>query len=421
MKRICKAVKEHTCISSVVLILLLISMSGCGEIELIKAEMKMAGEQYTPAIKIYREYLTKNPNSIDARNKLGFAYLKTGLLDDSIEEFETVLRLEPGNCYAILYLGMAYLNKEDPGKAITILQTYRNTEKPLVEAEIKRLLTVVQIAESQRSAREALAQEAKLQAKKPDSRTVSICYYEDLSPDKSLRAFQKGLAAMLITDMSKIKSLRVVERLRIQSLFQEMKLGQTGIVDESSAPRVGHLLGAEYLVTGNLAMGSIRTTTSLISTSMGKVTGSSTVDVEKEKFYELPRLIIENFASIRGIELTPEEQKAIGIPHTKNYEAFNYYGEGLNALDEGKWQEAKDLFEKALKLDPQFGLASEGFDSTPSSSSPTTAAIANMSVPEISELVEESINKADTEQEQTDEEAEAAMGEGSGDSGGGGH
>ncbi|MBN2569861.1 MAG: tetratricopeptide repeat protein [Deltaproteobacteria bacterium] len=410
MTRILKAAKRNTCISAIILILLLISLSGCGGIELIKADMQMAGEQYAPAIQIYREYLTKNSDSIEARNKLGFAYLKTGQLDDSIEEFETVLRLEPGNCYAILYLGMAYLNKGDPGKAITTLQAYRNTEKPLVEAEIKRLLTVVQIAESQRLAREALAQEAKLKAKKPDSNTVSVCYYEDLSPENSLRAFQKGLAAMLITDMSKIKSLRVVERLRIQSLFQEMRLGQTGIIDESTAPRVGHLLGAEHLVTGNLAVGSIRTTTSLVSASMGKVTGSSTVDVEKEKFYELPRLIIENFASIKGIELSPEEKKAIGIPHTKNYEAFNYYGEGLNALDEGKWQDAKDLFEKALKLDPQFDLAMEGFDSTPSPSSPTTAAIANMSVPEISELVETSINTAETEQEQTDEEAEASMG-----------
>jgi len=344
-------------------------------------------------------------------------------LDNAAKEFETVLKAEPGNSHAILYLGIAYLNKEEFGKAIETWQAYRNKKEPLVEAEIKRLLTVVQIAESQHLAKKALAQEEQLKAKKPASDTVSVCYYKDLSPDKSLRAFQKGLAAMLITDMTKIKSLKVVERLRLQALFQEMKLGQTGIVDERTAPRIGHLLGAENVVTGNLAIGSIRVTTSLISASAGKVTGSSSVEIEKENFYELPKLIIGNYAKIMGITLTSEEVKTIGIPYTKNYQAFIYYGEGLNAVDEGRWQDAKDLFKKALKLDPQFDLAGDGHDSTPSSSSPTIAEISTMSVPQITELMETSVDKAETAQEEADAEAEAEAtegeGEGEGDGGGG--
>jgi len=404
--------KRHYHRGIVCLAIISILLSGC--LGLTKANISMDLGRYGEAIPLYKEYLVKNPDSVPAHNKLGFAYLKTGQLDASIKEFETVRKLEPNNSLAILYLGMGYLNKEDFGKAIATWQAYRNKKEPLVEAEIKRLLTVVQIAESQRFAKKALAQEEQLKAKKPASDTVSICYYQDLSPDKSLRAFQKGLAAMLITDMSKIKSIKVVERLRLQALFQEMKLGQTGIVDERAAPRVGHLLGAENLVTGNLAIGSIRATTSLISASAGKVTGSSTVEVEEENFYELPKLIIGNYAKIMGIALTSEEVKAIGIPHTKNYQAFIYYGEGLDAIDEGRWQDAKDLFKKALKLDPQFDLASEGADSTPSSSSPTIAKLSTMSLPQITELVETSVDKAETAQEEADAEAEAGMAEGGG-------
>lgn len=394
------------------LALIAMLLSACGGLGLMKAEMQLADKQYAQAISTYKEYLTEHPDSVSAHNKLGFAYLKTGQLDHAVGEFETVMKLEPNNCYAVLYLGMTYLNRNELGKAIATWQTYRNKGEPLIEAEIKRLLTVVQIAESQRLAKEALAQEEQLKAKKPDSDTVSVCYYQDLSPDKSLRAFQKGLAAMLITDMSKIKSLKVVERLRLQALFQEMKLGQTGIVDEKTAPRVGHLLGAENLVTGNLTIGSIRAITSLISASAGKITGSSTVAVDKENFYELPKLIIGDYAKIMGIKLTPEEQQAVGIPHTKNYQAFIYYGEGLNALDEGKWQDAKDFFTKALKLDPKFYLAGEGADSTPSSSSPNIDAITTMSVPEMTSFVETSVDKAETAQEKADEEAEAMSSEG---------
>jgi tetratricopeptide (TPR) repeat protein len=387
-------------------------LSGCGGMELIKAEMQMAGQRYEQAIPAYKEYLKKYPDSVPVHNKLGFAYLKTGQLDAAAEEFKSVLELEPGNCYAILYLGMTYLNRNEFGKAIDIWQTYKNEGKPLIEAEIKRLLTVVQIAESQRSAKEALAQEKQLKTRKPDTATVSVCYYDDLSPDKSFQAFQKGLAAMLITDMSKIKSIKVVERLRLQALFREMELGQTGIIDERTAPRVGYLLGAENLVTGNLAIGSIRTTTSLISTSAGTIAGSSTVEVDKNNFYELPKLIITDYAKIMGIDLTPEERQAIGIPHTKNYQAFVYYGQGLNALDEGKWQDAKDFFDKALALDPGFDLANERAGSTPSSSAPTIDVITTMSVPEITSFLETSVDKMETAQEAADEEAAGMEGGG---------
>lgn len=369
-----------------------------------------------PCFQFYKEYLAKHSDSVQARNKLGFAYLKTGQLDSAVKELQTVLTGEPGNSYAILYLGMAYLNKEELGKSIATWQTYRSEKEPLVEAEIKRLLTLVQIAESQRFAKKALMEEKRLEAKKPDSNTLAVCYYEDLSPDKSLRAFRKGLAAMLITDMSKIKSLKVVERLRLQALFQEMKLGQTGIVDDKTAPRVGNLLSAENLLVGNLAIGSLRVSTSLVSASTARMEGSAAHEVEKEQFYELPKLIVADYARIKKIELTSEEMQAIGMPHTKSYQAFIYYGEGLDAMDEGRWQDAKDLFAKALKTDPEFDLAQDGSDSVPSPSAPRPAQIASVPLSQLGEYMETSINRAKDAQRQADEAA-AANASGGGDGG----
>jgi len=389
----------------VCLLSLSVLITGCG---FIKADVKLAEGKYGEAIPIYKDYLTKHPDSTLARNKLGFAYLKNGQLNNSVSEFERVLKGEPGNNYAILYLGMAYLNKKEFGKSISIWQTYRSEKEPLVEAEIKRLLTVVQIAGNRRLAKEALDKEEQLKTGKPDKSTISICYYEDLSPDRSLRAFQKGLAAMLITDMSKIKSLKVVERLRLQALFQEMNLGQTGIVDDRTAPRVGYLLGAEDLLVGNLAIGSLRASTSLVSTSKAQVEGSAVIEVEKDNFYELPKLIVADYAKLKRIHLTPEEIQAIGIPHTKEYQAFIYYGEAVDALDEGRWQNAKDLFAKALEIDPKFDLAQEGFDSTPSPSAPTPDQLASMETSQLSEYIETSINQTVDAQSEADEAVASA-------------
>jgi hypothetical protein len=53
--------------------------------------------------------------------------------------------------------------------------------------------------------------------------------------------------------------------------------------------------------------------------------------VEEDKFYELSRIIVRDIAKILGIELTPAEIKAIGIPHTKVLEAFVHFGNALDA------------------------------------------------------------------------------------------
>jgi tetratricopeptide (TPR) repeat protein len=309
---------------------------------------------------------------------------------------------------------MAYLNKEKFDKAIETWQLYRNKDQPLVEEEIRRLSTLVQIAASQRAAKKAIEDEQMLMAIKPDANTIAVCYYQDLSPDKSLRAFQKALTAMVITDLSKIKSLKIVERVRMQALLQEMRLGQTGIVDQNTAPRVGKLLGAENLIVGNLSLGSIQAITSLTSAGTGIVKGTASAAVDQEQFYELPMIIVQDVAKILGITLTMEEKKAVGVPHTTVYKAFVYFGEALDAMDAGNWKKAKDLFDMAVKEDPRFDMAIDGSSSCPDSSSPGIGALSSITASQLSSLAETSVDEAESAQEAADAEAESMS------SGGGG-
>ena len=400
----------------------LIFFIGCGGIaELTKAELKLGTKKYDEAIPLYKEYLAKQPNSAMGHSKLGFAYLKTGRLDEAIVEFQTALINEPGEPYSTYYLGLAWLNKENYEKAIAVWQGYRNRSQPLIEGEIKRQLTLLQIAHSHKAAVKALAEEKKLAALKPDSNTVAVCYYQDLSPDKSLRAFQKGLAAMVTTDLSKVKSIKVIERVRLQALLEEMKLGQTGIVDPKTAPRVGKLLGAENIIVGNLSSGSIRAVTTLASSGKGNVKGSASVSVDKDKFFELPLIIVRDTAKILGITLSDDESKAIGVPHTKVYNALIYYGNALDSLDSGNWKEAKDFFVMALKEDPLFILAQKGADSCPGAGSPGVSAVSGMSVAQFSASSEAGLSTAETSQAAADKAAADAGKGGGGGGGGGGH
>ena len=401
-----------------IIVLVTVSLlSGCGGGGVsTKAELKQETEKNIGAIPFTGGYLAASPDAKKSPTKLGFWYLKTGRVDKAIAEFETALKKEPGDPFSIYYLGLAYLNKEDFEKTIQVWKGYRNKTNPQVEEEIERHLTLIQIAESRKFAAKAIAEEKKLATVKPDPNTVAVCYYQDLSPDKSLRAFQKGLAAMVISDLTKIKSIKVGERIRLQALLEEMKLGQTGIVDPKTAPRLGKLLGAENLVVGNLSSGSIKAVTTLASSGKGNVMGSASASVDKDKFFELPMIIVRDTAKILGITLSDEESRAIGVPHTKVYNAMIYYGNALDALDAGKWKEAKDFFTMALKEDPLFILAQKGADSCPGASSPSVSAVSGMSGAQLSAVSEAGLSTSETSQAAADKAA-AEGGKG----GGGGH
>ena len=385
-----------------ILLISIISFYSCGGVAVTeKAEQKIdAGKD--DAIPVYEGYIGENPDSVKMRNKQGVWYLKTGRLNEAISEFKTTLKNKPGDPFATYYLGLAYLNKEDFGKAIMVWEGYRNKNKPLIEEEIGRQLTLLRIAHSRKFAAKALAEEKKLKTVWPDADTVAVCYYQDLSPDKSLRAFQKGLTAMVISDMAKIKSIKVVERVRLQSLLEEMKLGQTGIVNPKTAPRVGKLLGARNVIFGNLALGSIKVTTTLASADKGTIKGSATASVDKEKFFELPAFIVRDIAGIMKIVLTDAEKKAIGVPHTKIYKALIYFGNALDALDTGKWQEANDYFGMALKEDPMFDLAKIAADTCPSADCPNINSILSMPAARISSILEAYVNAAEGIRTHTD-------------------
>lgn len=398
-----------------ILCLGLIWMVGCAGGPVREAENLMQKGNFDAAIPLLKAELAKNPNSAPAHSRLGFAYLKTGKLDMAIDEFNRALEIQPGESYAVLYLGMAHLYKKDRGKAIIVWQGYRDAKKPLVEEEIKRQLTLLQIAESQELAQKAVAEEKELMARQGDPNTIAVCYYDDLSPDKSLRAFQKGLTAMIITNLSKVQSVKVVERVRLQELLREMKLGQTGIVDQRTAPKVGKLLGAGQIVVGNLAKGSITAVTAVTGAKKGAIETT----VEEKNFFDLPIVITREITKIVGAPVSTAEANVIGVPHTRNIQAFVTFGMGLLALDNGNWRDAKNLFNKAYEMDEGFKLALEWSQRCPAGDAPGIDAVGAITAEDVDRSVTSAVG-AQSEADAAASEMSSAMPGGDGGGGGGG-
>ena len=63
----------------------------------------------------------------------------------------------------------------------------------------------------------------------------------------------EGVADMLATALVKSGKFMVIERQDLEKVLQEQRLGQSGIVTEQSAAKVGKVLGVELLIIGSVS------------------------------------------------------------------------------------------------------------------------------------------------------------------------
>jgi len=71
------------------------------------------------AIRTYREYLTAQPDSLQARSNLGAALARAGRYDEAIAEYDRALSKSPENPALLLNLGLAYYKTGRPAEAAT--------------------------------------------------------------------------------------------------------------------------------------------------------------------------------------------------------------------------------------------------------------------------------------------------------------
>lgn len=81
--------------------------------------------------------------------------------------------------------------------------------------------------------------------------TLSVLYFYNLAQVEEFSYLTKALSEMLISDLQQVKDIVIIEREQIEKVTQEMALGQTGMINEITAPKVGGMLGARYLLTGS--------------------------------------------------------------------------------------------------------------------------------------------------------------------------
>jgi TolB-like protein len=208
-------------------------------------------------------------------------------------------------------------------------------------------------------AQKALAEEKALAAITAPN-TLAVLYFQNKSGNSALDPLRKGLTLMLITDLSQVKGLQVIERVKLQALVEEMGLGASGLVDEGTAPRVGRLLGARWLVGGNILPAieeRLKIQANPLDVPKGQVLGEPLREGKLADLFRLEKELLFEIIKLLKIEVSPEEERAMRRLCTAHIKAFGELVRGIEASDRGEYEKAASHYEKALQEDPQICIA----------------------------------------------------------------
>lgn len=358
--------KRSAEILSVFIIVLLVA-GFFGPSKLRQGRKHLEREEYTRALEVLTDALNEDPDNPKIHRDLGIAYYKTGQYEQALVELNTAKEKREKDGEVIFYLGLTYERLEQYDKAIEEYSNYVKLGrfsgiKKKIQRRIQRLIQQQAVQWIQERMR---IEEQIDPASIPDN-TIGVTYFKPFSISKELEPLHIGLTDLIIIDLSMVESLQVVERIKLREIYNELGLSTTDLVDQSSTPRWGKLLGANSIVTGTFtgfgdkqwridpALGSIK---------LGQLQALQALEGKIPSFLQTEKELVLEILRSLGIELTEEEQKRImlNVP-TESLEAFLAYSRGLGYADQGMYGEAAKEFGNAISIDPNFSQAEEGLN-----------------------------------------------------------
>ena len=183
-------------------------------------------------------------------------------------------------------------------------------------------------------------------------KTVAVLNFDNTSGSADYQNMGKALAAMMITDLSSVPELTLVERERMQDIIEEQRLQSTPLFDPATAVKAGKLMGAQFIVTGAFAAAQpqVRIDTRVIDVETGEIVKTAKVTGKEDKFFELQQKLASELVDGLGVALTPEGREALRRRQEANrldeMETVALYSQALGAFD------ADDYVTAAEKLGP---------------------------------------------------------------------
>lgn len=195
--------------------------------------------------------------------------------------------------------------------------------------------------------------------KDKNAKRLAIIYFDNSGGVASMDKLKKGLADMLITDLSNVNLLDIVERDKLEALLKEQKLSNSKEFDPITAAKVGKLLGAQVILTGGYfeMMGSLRIDARFIDVETGKILKSDGVDGQTSAFFKIQKQLSWKIIQNMDTKISDDEKRVLtASENTKalTIEDLNEYSKALDFYDLGKKSEAKKIADNLKDKYPDF-------------------------------------------------------------------
>jgi len=188
-----------------------------------------------------------------------------------------------------------------------------------------------------------------------DVPSLAVLYFENLSSDQESDYFCAGITEDILTDLSKIKGLRVASRNAVARYRGK----------PADVPTVAADLGVRAVLEGSVrrAGGRVRISAQLINASDGFHLWAERYDRTLEDVFAVQEEIAKSIAAALQVALTPAETKNLVQDRPDDVRAYDLYLRGrqrYGSYTPESIQEAMDLFRKAIALEPDYALAWAG-------------------------------------------------------------
>jgi serine/threonine protein kinase/Flp pilus assembly protein TadD len=187
------------------------------------------------------------------------------------------------------------------------------------------------------------------------ARSIAVLPFSNLSSDPEGETFADGMAEEIINALSKIKALKVSSR---TSSFT-FKNKTEDIREIGRKLQVGTVLEGSVRKSGK----RLRLTAQLVNAKDNSQLWAERYDRELEDVFEIQDEIAASIVAALRLVLTEDEKRAIEQVPTANVEAYEFYLRGRQYFHQHRRKShefARQMFERAIELDPGYALAHAG-------------------------------------------------------------
>ncbi|MGH2567988.1 MAG: protein kinase domain-containing protein, partial [Bacteroidota bacterium] len=187
---------------------------------------------------------------------------------------------------------------------------------------------------------------------KMERKSIAVLLFKNLSDSKEDEYFSDGLTEDIITQISKISDVKVISRTSV------VRYKNT----DKSLRTIGNELSVATILEGSVRRSGnqVRIVAQLIDANTDEHLWAETYDRQLTEIFAIQSDIARQIASaLRAKLVLSGDARTRGQP-TQNFEAYEYYLRGkfhFNISNRAGVDSSIILFQRAVELDPTFGLA----------------------------------------------------------------